>query len=81
MPSRVRLFAARTAAAVLMLAALAVLFTHGGDTPEPAVQTAGYALPSLIAAALMAAAALLAGPTVLFSIRRRKFKRILAAEG
>lgn len=81
MPSRARLFAARAVAAVLMAAAVTVLFTTAREAEPQAVQTAGYALPSLIAAALMAAAALLAGPTVLFSIRRRKFRRILAAEG
>lgn len=81
MPSRARLFAARAAAAVLMVAAVVIVSTTAGSDQPHAVQTAGYALPSLIAAALMAAAALLAGPTVLFSIRRRKFRRILASEG
>ncbi len=81
MPSRARLFATRAFAALLVLAAVGVIVLFVGPGDAQAVQTAGYALPSLIAAGLFAAAAVLATPTVLFSLRRRRFKRILAAEG
>jgi hypothetical protein len=71
----------RLLALALLLAAVAVLLHSGGRDGPAGVQTAGYAASSLIAAALLSASAVLAGPTVLFTLRRRKYRRILAAEG
>ncbi len=83
MPSRKRLYATWTAATILLVAggfAFVAALAEARDA-DHAVQQAGLSWLLLLATVLFFAGGSLLTPTIAFVARRRKFRKVLKAEG